>query len=170
MTPLDLRALVTSIATRTPGRSEATLQADIRTLLLAAPLNLSRHGVVDVILETPAGQRRRIDIEAGFTVIEVKRDLDVGNVRNDAIEQLAGYVSQRIALLGQRYVGVLTDGVEWLLYRLAPSGVLEQVGEPLLVNAADPDLDQLFTWLEDVLATGQQIVPTPQEIERRLRS
>ena len=29
-------------------------------------------------------------------------------------------------------------------------------------------MDQLFTWLEGVLATGQQIVPTPQEIERRL--
>ena len=168
MFSLDLRALVMRIATRTPGRSEATLQADIRTLLLAAPLNLTEHGVVAINLETSAGERRRIDIEAGFTVIEVKRDLGVGNVRNDAIEQLAGYVSQRISILGQRYVGVLTDGAEWLLYHLAPSGVLEQVGQPLLVDASDPDMDQLFTWLEDVLATGQQIAPTPQEIEQRL--
>lgn len=168
MTALDTRALVMRIASRIPGRSEATLQADIRTLLLAAPLNLAEHGVIDINLETPAGERRRIDIEAGFTVIEVKRDLRVGNVRQDAIEQLAGYVSQRISILGQRYVGVLTDGAEWLLYHLAPTGILEQVGEPLLVSPVDSDLDKLFTWLEDVLATGQQITPTPQEIERRL--
>lgn len=168
MTPLDLRPLVRSIATRTPGRSEATLQADIRTLLLAAPLNLDEHGVVDINLETPAGQRRRIDIEAGFAVIEVKRDLGVGNVRRDAIEQLAGYVSNRISVLGQRYVGVLTDGAEWLLYHLTPSGALEQVGQPLMVDPVDPELDQLFIWLEDVLATGQQILPIPQEIEQRL--
>jgi SAM-dependent methyltransferase len=168
MTALDTRALVMHIASRIPGRSEATLQADIRTLLLAAPLNLAEHGVVDINLETPAGERRRIDIEAGFTVIEVKRDLRIGNVRQDAIEQLAGYVSQRISVLGQRYVGVLTDGAEWLLYHLVPTEILEQVGEPLLVSPVDPDLDKLFIWLEDVLATGQQIAPTPQEIERRL--
>jgi SAM-dependent methyltransferase len=170
MSTVDLRALVMRIATRTPGRSEATLQADIRTLLLAAPLSLAEHGVVDINLETPAGERRRIDIEAGFAVIEVKRDLRLGNIRHDAIAQLAGYVSRRISILGQRYVGILTDGTEWSLYHLAPSGVLEQVGSPLLVDAVDPNLDQLFTWLEDVLATGQQILPTPHEIERRLGS
>ena len=170
MSTLDLRALVKRIATRTPGRSEATLQADIRTLLFAAPLNLADYGVVDINLETPAGERRRIDIEAGFAVIEVKRDLRLGNVRPDAMGQLAGYVSQRISVLGQRYVGILTDGTEWSLYHLAPSGVLEQVGSPLLVDAADPNLDQLFAWLEDVLATGQQILPTPHEIEQRLGS
>jgi len=42
MTPqLDLSALVARLATRSPARSEATVQADIRTLLLAAPLNLA---------------------------------------------------------------------------------------------------------------------------------
>src|SRR5262249_40437615 len=62
----------------------------------------------------------------------------------------------------------LTDGLDWSLYHLAPSGVLELVGRPLLVNPADPDVEELLTWLEDVLGTGQQILPIPQEIEKRL--
>jgi SAM-dependent methyltransferase len=137
-------------------------------LLLTAPLNLTEHGVESIQLETPAGERRRIDVEAGFAVIEVKRDLRVGNVREDAIKQLGGYVQQRSATLGQRYVGVLTDGAEWRLYHLAPAGTLTQAGPTLTVNPAAPDVDTLLVWLEEVLATGQAILPTPTEIERRL--
>lgn len=137
-------------------------------LLLTAPLNLTEHGVESIRLETPAGERRRIDVEAGFAVIEVKRDLRVGNVREDAIKQLSGYVEQRSATLGQRYVGVLTDGAEWRLYHLAPTGALTQVGDTLTVNPAAPDVEALLVWLEGVLATGQAILPTPTEIERRL--
>jgi SAM-dependent methyltransferase len=164
----ELAELVGRLATRAAGRSEATVQADVRMLLLTAPLNLTEHGVESIQLETPAGERRRIDVEAGFTVIEVKRDLRVGNVREDAIQQLAGYVAQRSATLGQRYVGVLTDGAEWRLYHLTLSGALTQVGDTLTVTAAEPDVDALLVWLEGVLATGQAILPTPVEIERRL--
>ncbi len=127
---VDLETFVSGLATRSPSRSEATVQADVRALLLAAPLNLAEHGVEAINLETPAGQRRRIDIEAGYTVIEVKRDLTVGNVRDEALDQLAGYVKQRISTMGQRYVGVLTDGREWLLYHLAPSGISSRSATP----------------------------------------
>jgi hypothetical protein len=165
---IDLELHVASLARRTAGRSEATLQSDIRTLLLTAPLNLEEHGVESIKLETPAGERRRIDIEAGYTVVEVKRDLRIGKVREEAVEQLAGYVQQRTATLGQRYVGVLSDGAEWSLYHLTPAGALEQVGDTLLIDPRAPDLDALLIWLEGVLATGQQIAPTPFEIEQRL--
>ena len=160
--------LARRLADRSPGRSEATLQADIRQLLLTAPLNLTEHGVEVVNLETPAGERRRIDIEAGFAVIEVKRDLRPGAVRAEAEEQLAGYVQQRADSLGQRYVGILTDGVEWRLYRLDQSGVLESVGDVVTLDTTRPSLEALLIWLEGVLATGQQIVPSPNEIEQRL--
>jgi SAM-dependent methyltransferase len=164
----DLNTLIAGLATRSPARAEATVQADIRALLLAAPLNLTEHGVDSINLETPAGERRRIDIEAGYTVIEVKKDLRVGNVRSEAIDQLAGYVKQRSSTLGQRYVGVLTDGAEWWVYHLSPSGTLEQAGAPMHVDPANLNPDALLVWLEGVLATGQQIVPTPDEIEQRL--
>jgi SAM-dependent methyltransferase len=165
---LDLHAHIATLASRAPGRSEAIVQSDIRTLLLTAPLNLTENGVESIRLETPAGERRRIDIEAGCTVIEVKRNLQVGNVRAEAVEQLAGYVAQRCATVGQRYVGVLTDGAEWWLYHLLPDGTLEAAAEPLVIDPAAPDVDGLLTWLEGVLATAQEIRPTPDEIERRL--
>ena len=44
-------------------------------LLLASRLNLTEGDVLNVELEAQFGDRRRIDIEMGRTVIEVKRSL-----------------------------------------------------------------------------------------------
>jgi hypothetical protein len=107
------------------------------------------------VLESPAGQRRRIDVEVGFTVFEVKRDLRVGNVRVDAVRQLTGYVAARTAALQQRYVGVLTDGAEWHLYHFH-AGTLRLVSS-LLVDPGSPDVVGLCVWLEGVLATAEKI-------------
>src|SRR4051812_48834182 len=71
----NLRDLLSRIADRDAKRSEATVQADVRTLLLEAPFQLSEDDLREVHLESPAGERRRIDVETGTTVIEVKRDL-----------------------------------------------------------------------------------------------
>src|SRR6185312_10532884 len=115
---VDLRELSLKLANRKPARTEATVQAELHALLLAAPLQLEEGHLQDIVLEQPAGQRRRIDVEVAQCVFEVKRDLRTGNVRRDAEDQLAGYVTQRAAQTGQRYVGVLTDGCEWHVYRL----------------------------------------------------
>lgn len=104
--------LLAQIARRDPTRSEATLQADIRQLVLTAPLSLSAENVVTADLETPVGVRHRIDIEVGSCLIEVKRDLSAGNVLSDAIEQLADYLAARQGETGCRYVGILTDGAD----------------------------------------------------------
>jgi hypothetical protein len=37
-------------------------------LLAAGPLDLGDEKLQDIVLESPAGQRRRIDVEVGFTV------------------------------------------------------------------------------------------------------
>src|SRR5262245_52941827 len=71
---VDLRELIARLASRDASRAEATVQSDVRMLLLAAPLNLADAQVATVDLETQAGGGKRIDVEAGFTVIEVKRD------------------------------------------------------------------------------------------------
>ncbi|MBN9801251.1 restriction endonuclease [Pseudonocardia sp. UM4_GMWB1] len=142
------------------------MQSDLHMLLTQAPLQLDDQDLQEIVLESPAGQRRRIDVEVGFCVFEVKRDLRTGNVREDAVVQLAGYVSSRREQTGQRYVGVLADGAEWHLYHL--------VGESLeLVSSLHTDVrnfepDTLFVWLEGVLATGEKITPTAREIEQRL--
>ncbi len=117
-----------------------------------------------VELETQVGDRRRIDVEVGFTVIEVKKDLRSVGVLGDAEKQLAGYVAARVEQTGQRYVGVLTDGALWRAYQLR-DGKLVAATEHM-VNPTKPD--ELLFWVEGVLATRQGVPPTPGEIVARL--
>ena len=166
MPEIDLRQLVSRLADRRPERTEANVQSDLHILLTVAPLQLEDDQLSDIVLESPAGSRRRIDVEVGSTVFEVKRDLRVGNVRLDAEEQLSGYVRAQGERMQRRYVGVLTDGAEWRLYQLV-DGELRLTSE-LTVSGAQPDVDRLCVWLESVLATLDRITPTPREIERRL--
>lgn len=156
---------------RDGARSEATLQSDIRQFLLLSSFGLDDDEVRSVNLESPLGDgtRRRIDIEAGNSVIEVKKDLRVGNVRSDAVTQLAGYVQEQSHRLARRYVGILTDGVEWFLYRLTPDGSeLSEVAKLVLSPPAADASERLTVWLDTILATAENISPLPVEIERRL--
>ncbi|MDQ1437703.1 MAG: hypothetical protein QOK43_1332 [Acidimicrobiaceae bacterium] len=67
-------------------RTESDAQSGIKALLLAAALNLEENDVADqtIFLESQAGSRRRIDIEVGSAVIEVKRDLRPGPSRGSS--------------------------------------------------------------------------------------
>ena len=161
---MSLDELVARLSDRESVRSEATIQADVRQLLLTAPLDLDEGDLVT--LESPVGDRRRIDVEVGTTVIEVKKDLRPGKIRQDAIEQLSGYVKTRVAETGVRYVGVLTDGAEWRCYHLTSRG-LEEVSA-ITVKRAQPDVGALLVWLEGVMATARDLPPTPREIHARL--
>lgn len=69
-------------------------------------------------------------------------------------------------LLGTRYVGILTDGTDWILYHLE-AGALRTV-TALSLDEKLPDCDRLVSWLEAVMTTDTAIVPTPGEIRRRL--
>jgi hypothetical protein len=162
----QLRDLLLRLADRDAKRSEATIQADVRTLLLEAPFQLSEDDLREVHLESPAGERRRIDVETGTTVIEVKRDLRRAGVLDDAVKQLAGYVGAREAEMKRRYVGVLTDGAEWRCFQLTTNGLEEASTLTIRKDKLDPDA--LVVWLEGVLATAQQIPPIPKEITLRL--
>jgi hypothetical protein len=55
-----------------------------------------------VVLRYPS--RTRLDVEVGYTLIEVKKDLRVGRVLADAEVQLAGYVRTRTLLAARRRV------------------------------------------------------------------
>lgn len=156
---------VARLARRKPLRPEAETQADIYMLLTTAGLGLEPDDVVKMESQVADGTRRRIDIEAGHVVIEVKKDLRVGNLA-DFEEQLAGYVQQRHTELGSRYVGILTDGTTWRLYNLEDEA-LTLVSE-LALSPSSPDTDSLLVWLESVMATREAIKPTPMEIESRL--
>lgn len=95
-----------------------------------------------------------------------KKPLASATVLAKAVDQLAGYVTVRTEELGQRYVGVLTDGQRWMLYHALPDGQLAHVDTFNLTGGGGAE--QLAAWLEVVLATTDQILPVPREILRRL--
>lgn len=166
MATVDVHAVVLRMAERRATRTEADLQSDVRLLLLLGDLNLE-DGDLEVSLEAQAGDGKRIDVEAGFTVIECKKNLKPGRQMAKDVEQLADYLRRRTEQTGQRYVGVLTDGADWHLYLLEPSGLATEVSH-FKVSVTDPDVDGLRVWIEGVLATRQHIKPSPLEIRRRL--
>jgi len=162
---IDLEDLTRQMSGRSAGRTEADLQAQVRDFLVHGDLDLEDDHLA-VRLETQAGGGRRIDVEIGFTVIECKKNLRAGRTLDDAIEQLGGYLRSRTDDTGQRYAGILTDGREWKLYALV--GDQPTALDTLIIDPVTADSDRLKVWLEGVLATRQQIFPTPHEIRRRL--
>jgi SAM-dependent methyltransferase len=145
-------------------RSEATIQSDVRMLLLDPELSLGEGDLLDVQLETQVGNRRRIDVEVGCTVIEVKKNLNSPTALVAARAQLADYVVARTQELGQRYVGVLTDGRLWIAF----NEVEGQLHEATRHTATDGQSSALLSWLDGVLATRQGVLPRPIEIAERL--
>ncbi|WKA29329.1 N-6 DNA methylase [Bradyrhizobium roseum] len=163
---MSLSDLLKRLANREAPRTEAEVQADVRGFLLEAPFQLEEGDVQNVLLESQLGDRRRIDVEVGSTVIEVKRDLRRGRVRDEALVQLAGYVAARAKQTGRRYAGVLTDGAEWDCYNLV-EGTLQKVSS-IAVSDGRADVERLTVWLEGVLATAKGVSPTASEIRARL--
>ena len=163
---MTVQALVEAICDRETPRTEATLQANIRNLLLGAEMGLEAIDLQDIVLEAPLGDRRRIDIEVGSCVIEVKKDLRGVKVLADAADQLEGYLRKRTEQTSLRYVGLLTDGQDWRCYNLRMSGY-EEVSRHE-VSPKRPDAQALIAWLEGVLATAQDVPPTPTNIRMRL--
>lgn len=162
----SVAAAASRLAVRGQGRTEADIQADIYVILTGSDLRLSTDDVVRLETQVGDGTRRRIDVEIGHCVIEVKRDLRPSGVIPDAVKQLAGYVNAQSVKLARRYVGILTDGVDWHLYHLEQSDLVN-VSIFKLANTADA-ADRLLVWLESILATKAQISPLPIEIEQRL--
>lgn len=158
---------IARLAAREATRTEADIQADVYLLLTAGDLKLEAHQVARLEVGTGDGTRRRVDVEVGQCVIEVKRDLEVAGVKTDAEAQLAGYVEAQSKKLGARYVGVLTDGRTWILYRLR-GGNLIPVAGALQLNPSSPDGEQLLVWLEAILSTEEAVPPSPVEVQRRL--
>jgi SAM-dependent methyltransferase len=146
------------------GVTEADIQSDVRALLLYGGLDLEEKDLV--VLEAQVGGGRRIDVEIGATAIEVKKSLASDDAHANAADQLAGYLRTRTAETGQRYAGILTDGVLWELYHLAADGAA--VANSLRLRGESADTEALTVWIEGVLATAQGISPMPNEIHRRL--
>ena len=158
----DLTTTLRDLATRNPGRSEADIQAGVRDVLLYGGFDLGDEAVV---LESPAEDHRRLDVAVGAVIIECKRDLRPPGNLVKAETQLGGYLAGKAAV-GGYYVGLLTDGAIWRLYRHADSGLM--FVNDFTLTPSHVDERRFRWWLGDVLSTEQRVQPTAEAIAARL--
>jgi SAM-dependent methyltransferase len=158
----DLAATLRDLATQNPGRSEADIQAMVRDVLVYGGFDLGDEAVA---LESPAEDRRRLDIAVGAVIIECKRDLRPRAQLTRAETQIGEYLAAKAAV-GGRYAGVLTDGAIWRLYRHAGSGPM--LVDSLTISPARVDERRFRWWLGAVLATERRLTPTLAALEERL--
>ncbi|MGI9170267.1 MAG: hypothetical protein ACR2FH_08855 [Caulobacteraceae bacterium] len=147
--PDRLFEIVADLARR-PGHE--AVRTGVSTLLtegLGAELHAIRHELR--VVEA----RGRIDALLGRTVLEFKSNL--ARERADALEELSRYLPEREAATGQRFVGVVTDGLKWEAYEL-------RGGAPFLLRGFKTDArkpDGLLAWLDGAVAARAEIPATP---------
>ena len=102
--------------------------------------------------------RGRADALLGLTVFEFKRDLR--RERRDAEEALGRYLPEREWETGERFIGVATDGAEFLSYQM-DGGVLM----PLTGYRTDPLQPRgLLIWLDSAVSLRPNLLPDPEII------
>ena len=154
LTPEERAELVAELATR-PGHEK--VRALLHRLLVDGLGADSR----DIDFEKPAPEvHGRIDALLGRTVFELKSDL--GRERRDAEEGLTRYLTEREGQTGERYVGIATDGADFIAYFLKNGHVVEADG-----CRTDPSAPQaLLAWLQGAVAVGDSLLPDPDTITR----
>jgi hypothetical protein len=106
--------------------------------------------------------RGRIDALLGRTLLEFKSDLQ--RERRDAEEELSRYLPERQRATGELFVGLATDGLNWVAYEWR-DGALAKLRE----YRTKPDNGrELLVWLDGVVATRAQIPPDALNIQHEL--
>ena len=115
----------------------------------------------DIHFEKPVPEvRGRIDALLGRTVFEFKSDLR--KERGDAEQGLTRYLTDREGQTGEKYVGIATDGAEFVAFFLSDDQI-----EEVNTHHTDPQLPrELLLWLQCVVATGEGLLPDPHTITR----
>ncbi len=154
LTPERRNELVSELAGR-PGHEK------VRTLLYGLLVEGLGADSRDIDFEKPAPEvRGRIDALLGRTVFELKSDLR--RERNDAEDGLARYLSEREGQTGEKFVGIATDGADFVAYFLRGDSVVE-VG----AHRTDPENSwELLAWLRSTVAIGEDLLPDPETIRR----
>lgn len=154
LAPEELHEVVSELASR-PGHEK------VRVLLHRLLVDGLGADSRDIDFERPAPEvRGRIDALLGRTVFELKSDL--GRERQDAERGLARYLSERENETGERYVGIATDGADFIAFFLRDGHVLE-VG----LHRTEPEEPRtLLAWLQGTVALGEETVPDPYTITR----
>ena len=142
---------------RRPGHDE--VKAGFRSLLIDE--FGVEHGDLEFERRVPE-VRGRLDALIGRTGFEAKRDLD--KEWRDVEERLVDYLADRERALGERFVGVASDGLKW--------AVFERAGETLVTlkrTTLDPDNPEAFlAWLDGAVALKASLPPDALTIRAEL--
>lgn len=152
----DLPELVAALLTR-PGHD------NVRTMIG----EMLRHGfgadylAIDQEVRLPE-VRGRADTLFGSVVFEFKSNLQ--RELDDVLSQLPRYLTERERRTQRRFVGIATDGAEFVAYEMRGDAMVE-IGRHA-PNRAQPAA--LLAWLEPALANRDDLTPDPLTVEREL--
>ena len=104
----------------------------------------------------------RADTLFGSVVFEFKGNLQ--RELGDVYARLPDYLTARERQTGRRFVGIATDGAEFIAYELRGDALVE-IGRHA-TNRSDPSA--LLAWLEPALANRDDLTPDPLTVEREL--
>ncbi len=106
--------------------------------------------------------RGRTDALLGNTVFEFKTDLD--RETGDAEEELSRYLQEREAATRSKYIGLATDGSEYIAYENNDGQLAE-----LKRFRADPNKPrELMAWIDGAVALAPDLPPDPLTIVKEL--
>ncbi len=152
----ELREIVANLATR-PGHEP--VRRDVQTILIGH-LGASRS---DVKLEQPLPEvHGRLDALLCRTVFEFKKDLR--REKPEAERQLGDYLRELERRTGYHYVGVATDGAEFIPYELQRDKLVART--PYKVSRTD--VRGLALWLSPFVATRPSERPDPEGVRKEL--
>ena len=153
--PDELAAIVNELSRR-PGHEK------VRTLvyeLLVRGLDVPS---TDIEFETQLEIRGRTDALLGYTVFEFKKDLR--KELADVLQKLPEYLADREQLTGQRFIGIATDGAQFLTFRLRLGKL-----DPLVTFKPSRDAPrELLTWLSQVVSLDAELDPRPDVVKQEL--
>jgi SAM-dependent methyltransferase len=99
--------------------------------------------------------RGRLDALLGQTVFEFKRDLR--RERRTAEEELGRYLPHREHETGERFIGIATDGADFLAYEIENGNLIELPGYK--TSLEDPG--GLLLWLDSAVSLQPDLIPEP---------
>lgn len=142
---------------------EVAPEADVRSAIANFLVTAGLAARDDIRLE-----KDRIDLQTGDFVIEVKKRIGNGiNPNPKSVEQLDGYLRERVKAGESERLGVLTDGRYWILRQ---SGIEEvRTASPYGFEISDADVAyRLYEWLrnESRMFEASGLPPTEEEVRR----
>jgi SAM-dependent methyltransferase len=138
---------------------------DVARLLLTHGLGLSESDFT--VNDGRVANEYVIEIATGATILLITNDLQVTGTAKSAQEQLDRQLALHDNDTSRRWIGVLTDGIEWRIYRRILAKCHE-IHATFAIEKARPNVDDLLAWLESILSTGHELEPTPDEIVAKL--